>query len=40
MITMGFPHDFIRETSSFVYGTAGELVDERVAGKAGRICNP
>ena len=34
-ITMGFPHDFIRETSSFVYGTAGELVDERVARKGG-----
>ena len=25
---LGFPHDFIREMQSFVYGEAGSLVDE------------
>jgi aryl-alcohol dehydrogenase-like predicted oxidoreductase len=30
-ITMGFPHDFIRETAGFVYGPAGELVADRLA---------
>jgi aryl-alcohol dehydrogenase-like predicted oxidoreductase len=34
-ITLGFPHDFIGETASFVYGSAGELVADRVARKGG-----
>jgi aryl-alcohol dehydrogenase-like predicted oxidoreductase len=28
-ISLGFPHDFIRDTASFVYGAAGELVITR-----------
>jgi aryl-alcohol dehydrogenase-like predicted oxidoreductase len=28
-LELGFPHDFIRDTASFVYGAAGEQVDER-----------
>lgn len=28
-ISLGFPHDFIRDTASFVYGTAGEHVRNR-----------
>lgn len=28
-IELGFPHDFIRQTRSFVYGPAAELLDDR-----------
>ncbi len=28
-ISLGFPHDFIRDTASFVYGPVGERVDDR-----------
>lgn len=32
-ITLGFPHDFIRDTASFVYGTAGRNVVPRRASR-------